>query len=614
MPRDIPVGNGQMLVTFDGHYQVRDLYYPHVGQENHAGNGPCRFGVWGTVPGEDRREARVYWTDEGWDISLKYQADTLATDVTLRHDDLKVQLDCTDVVDFHRPVLVRRITVKNLHDQDREVRLFHHHDFYLYGTKVGDTAYYDPSLRSLIHYRKQRYLMTCFYSQGEQQVDEYATGTAGFRGAEGTWRDAEDGVLGNNPIAQGAVDSTMMIRIQVPAHGERVVFLVIGAGQKSDDIEEIHRFLHRVSPQGCIDRTTAYWKLWLSASRAELNGSDDESDQTGLSERVVRLFKRSLLTVRTQIDNDGAIIAANDSDIMQFSRDTYSYLWPRDGAFVADAMDAAGFSDVSRSFFWFCTTLLEEGGYFLHKYNPDGSPASSWHPWVAGGRPQLPIQEDETALVLWAVWRHFVRYRDIEFVRPLWVRLIQPAADFLVRYRDPDTNLPLPSYDLWEERWGVHAFTVASVYGGLMGASRFAKAFGDTPRATQYQRAADEVQAAFCKHMWSEEKGRFLRRITPTDHDRTAGFMAEVLAGRAPQSASNDPLSRPPRRQGQGQEERPPGAGRLRDRPRARQLDGGDLHPRPAPRGRPPRPSHHGGHRVPPLDQERRRRDRSIRR
>ena len=41
MPRDIPVGNGRLLVTFDHQYQLRDIYFPHVGQENHAGAGPC---------------------------------------------------------------------------------------------------------------------------------------------------------------------------------------------------------------------------------------------------------------------------------------------------------------------------------------------------------------------------------------------------------------------------------------------------------------------------------------------------------------------------------------------------------------------------------------------
>ncbi|MEX0885677.1 MAG: glycoside hydrolase family 15 protein [Phycisphaeraceae bacterium] len=535
MPRDIPVGNGQMLVTFDGHYRLRDLYFPHVGQENHAGGSPCRFGVWAELPEnarprDERRRRRLYWSDQDWDVSLAYERDTLATDVRMQHDALGLELRCCDVVDFHRSVLVRRIEIENRADQDREVRLFHHHDLAMYGTRIGDTAYYDPQIHSMIHYRAQRYVMACFYLDGEPQIDEYATGSAGFNGAEGTWRDAEDGHLGNNPVAQGAVDSTIMIAAQIPANGMRVVYLVLGCGHRHEDMVQLHHFLHRESPQGVIDRTKAYWRLWLAAAHRSIEPDAEHR----LDEPVVELFKRSLLVVRSQIDNGGAILAANDSDIMQYSRDTYSYMWPRDGAFVADAMDAAGFPDVSRSFFSYCARVISDQGYFLHKYNPDGSLASSWHPWVANGRPQLPIQEDETALVLWALWRHYVRYRDIEFVRPLWIRLIQPAADFLVRFRDPETLLPLPSYDLWEERWGVHTFTVATVYAGLRAAWQFAVCFGDQVRAGRYAQAAEELRLAACEHLWSDEHNRFVRRLVPTDADRTATLMAEVMAGRDP--------------------------------------------------------------------------------
>ncbi len=542
MPRDIPVGNGQMLVTFDQQYRVRDLYFPHVGQENHVG-GPCRFGVWGTS--EQANGGKMYWSDDGWHIERRYHADTLATDVTMRHDDLKLTLRCSDVVDFNRPVLVRRIDLVNQLDVQREVRVVHHQDFAMFGSKVGDTAYFDPQLRSVVHYRKDRYLMSCFYLDGEQQTDQYACGTAGFGGAEGTWRDAEDGVLGNNPVAQGAVDSTILTRVTLPPGGRRTVYLVIGAGFSIEDMGTLHKFLHREGPQGSIDRTNAYWKLWLAASRADFGSASE----TGLSSQVTELYKRSLLLVRTQIDNGGAIIAANDSDIMQFSRDTYSYLWPRDGAFVADAMDAAGFPDVSRQFYRFCRECLSDRGMFLHKYNPDGTPASSWHPWVdLKGRPQLPIQEDETALVVWALWRHYVRYRDVEFTRPMWVDLVRPAADFMVQFRDPDTRLPLPSYDLWEERYGVHAFTVATVYGGLRSAWQFAVCFGDTKRAQKYANAAEEVRAAFCEHLWSEEHGRFVRRIVPADPDRTARLMEDVFAGRTPQPTPATPDIQSPRR------------------------------------------------------------------
>ncbi|MEZ6190552.1 MAG: glycoside hydrolase family 15 protein [Phycisphaerales bacterium] len=538
MPRDIPVGNGQMLVTFDELYRVRDLYYPHVGQENHAGGGPCRFGVWANLIEDpqakaDRRRQRMVWTDDpGWQITRHYVPDTLSTDVTLRHPRLGLELNCQDVVDFHRPVHVRRIEVHNLTDQPRDIRLVHHNDFNMYGTKVGDTAYYDPKLKSLIHYRKKRYLLATFYQGTQHQVDQYATGNAGFHGAEGTWRDAEDGELGNNPIAQGAVDSTMLTHVKLDPGESKAVYMVLGCGKKIEDMQEVHRFLHRVGPQGVIERTNAYWRLWLAASRANF----DFDHPGSLSEKVTDLYKRSLLIVRTQIDNNGAIIAANDTDYLQFSRDTYSYLWPRDGAFVADSLDSAGFPDVARSFFSFCSKAISDTGMFLHKYNPDGSPASSWHPWIADGRPQLPIQEDETALVVWSLWRHFVRYRDIEFVRPLWVDVVQKAADFMVRYRDPDSHLPLPSYDLWEERWGVHAFTVATVYAGLKAAWQFAVCFGDTARSTAYAHAAEEVKDAFCQRFWSEKHGRFLRRITPSDPDRTAQMIAQVMAGRTPES------------------------------------------------------------------------------
>src|SRR6476659_7228066 len=507
MPRDIPVGNGQLLVTFDHQYQLRDVYFPHVGQENHAGAGPCRFGIFTDVPGKHRSELR--WTsDPGWIVRQRYLRDTLTTSVALDHRELKVAMYCNDVVDFHRPIMIRKIKVKNLVPYDRVVRLMHHQDFNMFGTKIGDTAYFDPELKAIVHYRAKRYVMMTFFEdvgsasagplrvqhaqECRQRIDEYATGTSGFHGAEGTWRDAEDGHLQGNAIAQGAVDSTISHHVHLPPDGERTIYMAMITAQSREELIELHKWLVKHNPQGVIDRTTSYWRLWAGGTNINFGN---------LPPKVVDLFKRSLLVTRTQIDNDGAIIAANDSDYLQFSRDTYSYMWPRDGALVANALDVAGFSDLARSFFTFCQRVITSEGYFYHKYNPDGSPASSWHPWVIKGNRALPIQEDETALVVWALWRHYYRYRDIEIIRRLWVDIVQKAADFMVRYRNPRTGLPLPSYDLWEERWGVHAFTVATVYGGLKAARNFAICFGDRERAEVYNRAAEEIKAGAEKYL-----------------------------------------------------------------------------------------------------------------
>ena len=97
---------------------------------------------------------------------------------------------------------------------------------------------------------------------------------------------------------------------------------------------------------------------------------------------VTHIFNRSLLVLRSQIDNRGAIIAANDSDIVRFGGDTYSYMWGRDGAFVAAALEKAGYAELCRQFFNFCSRALAEGGYLFQHYNLDGSLASNWHAWV----------------------------------------------------------------------------------------------------------------------------------------------------------------------------------------------------------------------------------------
>ena len=68
-----------------------------------------------------------------------------------------------------------------------------------------------------------------------------------------------------------------------------------------------------------------------------------------LPAEVQRLYRRSLLIIRTQCDNDGAVLAANDSDIQWGHNDHYSYMWGRDGAFVCDAVDRAGFPEITRA-------------------------------------------------------------------------------------------------------------------------------------------------------------------------------------------------------------------------------------------------------------------------
>ncbi len=496
MPRDIPLGNGKLLVCFDKDYCIRDLYFPHVGQENHLNGNHCRFGVWA--------DGEFSWVESAWAPDLKYAGATLVTRVVLSHERLGLRINCRDAVDFHENLYLRDIDVENLRPEPREIRLFFTHAFSILGNSVGDTAAHDPTTGGIIHYKDARYFLANAGTVDSPKPAQFAVGVVGMNGREGTFRDAEDGILSGNSIAQGSVDSVIAVHLKIgPDSGAKASYWM-AAGQNWAEIRRLNDLVRHKGVENLIDRTSYYWRLWAEKETPPLEH---------LPEKVRDLYRRSLLVMGTQIDSEGGITAANDTDVVQFNRDTYSYVWPRDGALAANALDEAGYPLLAQNFYRFIAGRIESNGYFLHKYNPDGTLASSWHPWSLGGQLQLPIQEDETALVIWALWNHFVRYRDLEFIKPFYRPLIKNAAEFMVHYRDVETALPDASYDLWEEQRGIFSFTVGTVFGGLTAASLFCTVFGENEQAERYRRAASQIRDAASSHLWRPELNRFCRGL-----------------------------------------------------------------------------------------------------
>lgn len=485
MPRDIPVANGNLLVAFDKDSQLREFHFPHIGQENHVGE-PFRFGVWA--------DGKFSWIPDGWQVKRDYLEGTLVTQVEWYQEELGLKIWVNDLVDFTDNIYLKKLTVESR--SGKEVKLFFTHNFHIFGNDIGDTAAFMPENNTLVHFKGDRYFLVNVRAGNKFGIDFYAIGN------RDTWKDAEDGILSGNPIAQGSVGSAIGVPLTIPEGGTESFYYWISAGKNWEEVKTLNERIKKTTPEEIFNRTANYWKCW--ADKEGLN-------YRLLPEKIGRLYKRSLLICRTQINNCGSIIAANDSDSIQFNRDTYSYMWPRDGSLVAYALNLAGYD--TPEFFRFCAQIIEKEGFFLHKYMPSGSLGSSWHPWTEQGKSLLPIQEDETALVIWSLWKHYEQFRDLELIRPLYMSLIRKAADFMMNFRDLKTGLPLQSYDLWEERRGVLTFTVSAVYGGLMAAAQFAKAFGDEGLAKEYREGAQRMREGMDKYLYLPEKSRFARMI-----------------------------------------------------------------------------------------------------
>lgn len=499
MPQSLVTANGNLLVSLNENLEIQDFFYPHIGQENHAHFGdPFKIGIW--------VDGHFSWLNKvTWDIDIKYKPATLVGSSTAVNNELEVELVFADFVYTTHDIFFRQVQIKNLASVSRNFRLFFHHDFYIYGDKMQDTAQYEPDLDAVLHYRQRRYFLTGGkWAKSGAPLSDFTTGKAKYYGKEGTWKDAEDGHLHKHVIEQGSVDSTIAFEADIKAAESEVCWNWVIAAKNYDDVVYMHERILKLGPDKIREHTEGYWQEWAHKEHLDLSC---------VTSKVESSFYQSLLLIRSQIDNRGAIIASTDSDIMKFNKDTYAYCWPRDAGLICNALSRADCYEPVREFLFFSTKLLTEEGFVWPKYTPDGSIGSTWHPKFKDGKKQFPIQEDGSALLLIALLKFYEGARQTEVVQKLFNDYVLPLGNFILEHRDPKTGLPRPGYDPWEEQYGIFSYTAATAYAGLKAASELAKVTGHYETAARFDGSAEDLRKALIKYLYCETLGRFVKKI-----------------------------------------------------------------------------------------------------
>lgn len=498
MPKYINLGNGEVLIGLDKNGQVKDFYYPYAGLERHVTeNLVHKIGVFA--------DGVFSWIDDGsWNVEVGVEPDTMASDISAVNRGLGVRIHFTDILYNEKNVFIREVKIKNLSERARAIKIYFNQQFNISQTYVGDTAYFDPREEVLIHYKGRRVFLANAICDNER-FREYSTGLLGIEGKTGTYKDAEDGQLSGNPIEHGQVDSVLGLDLAFDSWGERTVYYWLTVAKSIEEAKKLDEMVVTRGAKDIIDSTKNYWRAWIANKK--YNPGD-------LGREAKNLFDQSLFIIRSHTNKNGSIIASGDSDLFQYGRDTYAYFWPRDATFCATALQMAGDLSAPKKFYKCCRDIITEEGYFMHKYRPDKALGSSWHPWVINGEKHFPIQEDETALVLIALWQYYELSGDLEFIEEVYNSLIKKAAEFMSTYRDGRTGLPGASYDIWERVYGINTYTSSSVYGALISASKFARLLGKKESEIKYQKAAEDIKRAILKYLYSEEGGYFYKQIS----------------------------------------------------------------------------------------------------
>jgi len=513
MARAVTLGNGNILVGLDYRGQVRDLYYPQVGHANHvsgaSGNYVHRIGVY--VDGV------MSWLDDrDWSVTVGCDSTTVIGSMRAHNDRLGITLVSTDAVHNEHNVFLRRFAITNESKKKRTVKLFVSQQFRISESQRGDTGFYDPRNNTILHYKGAHKLLINAEHQGTH-FSEYNIGLFGIEGKEGTWHDANDGVLERNPIEHGSVDSIIGLTAELKPAESTIMHYWIACGATVDAVHELNEWVLNETPETLIRSTRNYWEAWAHK---------EGKDLSLLSDELVALYNRSLMTIRVHADNGGGIIASSDTDMLHHGRDTYSYVWPRDASIIAHSLDVANYNDPAKQYFRFMTSKLEAGGYLYHKYRVDGMLGSSWHPWIQDGVARLPIQEDETALTLLMLWKHYEIDKDIEFLEEMYNSFIEPAANFMVDYQEASLGLPDASFDLWEEKYGISTYTASAVYAALVAAAHASQLLGKENAARTYEAVSQRMQSSIVKELFDDELGMFIKHIKlnergDAEYDRT---------------------------------------------------------------------------------------------
>jgi glucoamylase len=479
MGRPVMLGNGSLTVGINEHGLVHDFYYPYVGLDNltTARSVHHKIGIW--------VDDVFSWVDDGsWDISVNFESDALVSVIRMRSETMKVELLFNDFVDNEDNIFCRQITVSNLHENDREIRLFTHQVFQISRAGRADTALFVPDESYILDYKGRCSLLIYGEDDSGQVYDQFAIGNYGIEGKEGTFKDAEDGELSGSAIEHGGVDSVMRFSLQVAGGENKQISYWIVAADSQFAAEKIHKQLKKEGLSRRLDTVRQYWHEWLSIGANTLHSVD---------KRYLEPLKKSLMIIKVHTDRRGGIIASADSSIYNFGRDYYTYVWPRDGAYALWPLIRLGYTAEAKKFFEFCRDTMAPDGYMMHKYQPDRALGSSWHPVLHGQRSELPIQEDETAIVLYMLGEYFEYSKDIDFVQGLYDTFIQPTANFMSEFLDEKTGLPHASYDLWEQKFLTHTYTAALVYQALLVAADFAEKFDFPDDAAKWNKVAEQI-------------------------------------------------------------------------------------------------------------------------
>lgn len=252
-------------------------------------------------------------------------------------------------------------------------------------------------------------------------------------------------------------DSAISYELGVLKPGEErkiVLYVYVNDNSQNNVISGLENEIDRIkglNVEELEEQTIKYWQDFVNEhDKLLINNSQ-------LDEKIKNIYNRSILFFPLLSNKEtGGISAGFEVDEFKTKCGRYSYCWPRDAAFITEALDIVGMQEQTKKFYTvFCKMTQNRNGMWEQRFYTDGRLAPSWG-----------YQIDETASVIFGAYAHYKVTNDIQFLREN-LEMFEKAVMFIQTYVDDllsETPKMPKSYNLWEENEGVALYSMASIY------------------------------------------------------------------------------------------------------------------------------------------------------